>query len=71
LWPCKNCGHDNPDEAIVCENCGALMDEIGDSGDNKDSEDLFFDDEGILKLLELLSFMALFSGSKKHFFVGS
>jgi len=30
-----------------CENCGALMDEVGDSGDNKDSEDLFFDDEGI------------------------
>jgi hypothetical protein len=47
LWPCKSCGHDNPDDAIVCENCGALMDEIGDSGDNKDSEDLFFDDEGI------------------------
>jgi hypothetical protein len=40
LWPCKNCGHNNPDEAITCENCGALMDEIGDSGDNKDSEDL-------------------------------
>jgi hypothetical protein len=32
---------------IVCENCGALIDEVGDSGDNKDSEDLFFDDEGI------------------------
>jgi len=47
LWPCKSCGHDNPDDAIVCENCGALMDETGDSGDNKDSEDLFFDDEGI------------------------
>jgi uncharacterized membrane protein YvbJ len=47
MWPCKNCGHDNPDEATTCENCGALMDEIGDSGDNKDSEDLFFDDEGI------------------------
>jgi hypothetical protein len=27
---------------------GALKeDDIGDSGDNKDSEDLFFDDEGI------------------------
>jgi hypothetical protein len=26
---------------------GALMDEIGDSGDNKDSEDLFFDAEEI------------------------
>jgi hypothetical protein len=26
---------------------GALMDEVGDFGDNKDSEALFFDDEGI------------------------
>jgi hypothetical protein len=47
LWPCKNCGHNNLDEAITFENCGALMDEIGESGDNKDSEDLLFDDEGI------------------------
>jgi hypothetical protein len=47
LWPCKSCGHNNPDDTIICENCGALMDEIGDSGDNEDSEDLFFDDEGI------------------------
>ena len=47
MWHCKNCGHDNPDDAIVCEICGALMDDVGDSGDNKDSEDLFFDDEGI------------------------
>ena len=35
-----------PNEAIVCENCGALMDEIDDSGDNKDSEDLMLYDEG-------------------------
>jgi uncharacterized membrane protein YvbJ len=47
LWPCKSCGHDNLDDAVVCKICGALMDEVGDSGDNKDSEDLFFDDEGI------------------------
>jgi len=47
MWLCKSCGHDNPDDALVCENCGALMDEIGDSGDSQDSEDLFFDDEGI------------------------
>lgn len=47
MWPCKSCGHDNPDDALVCENCGALMDETGDSGDNQDSEDLIFDDEGI------------------------
>ena len=47
MWLCKNCGHDDPDDAVACEICGALMDEIGDSGDNKDSKDLFFDDEGI------------------------
>jgi hypothetical protein len=46
LWPCKNCVHNNPDEAITWENCGALMDEIGDSGDNTDSEDLMLYDEG-------------------------
>jgi uncharacterized membrane protein YvbJ len=47
LWPCAYCGHENDETSTVCENCGALMDEIGDSGDNKDSEDLFFDDEGL------------------------
>jgi uncharacterized membrane protein YvbJ len=47
MWPCKNCGRNNPDDVVACEICGALIDEIGDSGDNKDSEDLFFDDEGI------------------------
>jgi hypothetical protein len=31
---------------ITREFGSALMDEIGDSGDNKDSDDLFFDDEG-------------------------
>jgi hypothetical protein len=37
LWPCKSRGHENPDAAIVSENCGALRDEnIGDSGDNKE-----------------------------------
>jgi rubredoxin len=46
MWPCKNCGHENDEELSVCEECGALrFDEIGDSGDNQDSEDLFFDDE--------------------------
>ena len=48
LWPCPYCGHENSEELSVCENCGTLrFDEIGDSGDNKDPEDLFFDDEGI------------------------
>jgi len=46
LWPCSNCGHENPPEANICENCGAPRDDdAGDSGDNRDSEDLFFDDE--------------------------
>ena len=47
MWPCNNYGHNNPDDAVASEICGALMDEVRDSGDNKDSEDLFFDDEGI------------------------
>ena len=47
MWSCKNCGHNNPEDAVAYEICGALMDEVGDSGDKKDSEDLFFDDEGI------------------------
>jgi hypothetical protein len=46
LWTCEYCGHENCGELAACENCGALRgDDIGDSGDNKDSEDLFFDDE--------------------------
>jgi len=46
FWLCPNCGHENPPEANMCENCGAPKgDDIGDSGDNRDSEDLFFDDE--------------------------
>jgi len=46
LWNCKNCGHENKEESVTCEFCGALrFDEIGDSLDNQDSEDLFFDDE--------------------------
>jgi hypothetical protein len=32
---------------VTCEICGELIDEVGDSGDNKDAEDLFFDDQGI------------------------
>jgi hypothetical protein len=48
LWLCKYCGHENGEELSVCKECGTLrFDEIGDSGDNKESEDLFFDDEGI------------------------
>ncbi len=48
MWRCDYCGTENPEEAVACENCGALRDnDIGDSGDNRDSEDLFFDDEGI------------------------
>jgi hypothetical protein len=48
LWPCQYYGHENDEVLIVCENCGASRDDdIGDSGDKKDSEDLFFDDEGI------------------------
>lgn len=32
----------------MCEFCGALrFDEIGDSGDSRDSEDLFLKDEGL------------------------
>ncbi len=46
-WPSNRARHDYPDDEIICENCGALMDEIDYSGDNKDSEDLFFDDEGL------------------------
>ncbi len=46
LWPCPSCGYENPEEVAVCGNCGALRDDVaGDSGDNRDSEDLFFDDE--------------------------
>jgi uncharacterized membrane protein YvbJ len=48
MWPCKNCGHENKEESVACKFCGTLrFDEIGYSGDNTDSEDLFFDDEGI------------------------
>jgi predicted amidophosphoribosyltransferase len=48
LWICQYCGHENDEILTICDNCGASRnDDIGDSGDNKDSEDLFFDDEGI------------------------
>jgi rubrerythrin len=48
LWLCQYCGHENDETSTVCDNCGAIRDDnIGDSGDNKDSEDLIFDDEGI------------------------
>ncbi len=46
MWQCTYCGHENPNTAVVCENCSSFKDDdIGDSGDNRDSEDLFFDDE--------------------------
>ena len=48
LWPCQYCGRENDDTSTVCDNCGTPRDDdTGDSGDNKDSEDLFFDDDGI------------------------
>ncbi len=48
MWPCQYCGHENDEAATMCENCGAYRDDdIGDSGDNRDSEDLLFGDEGI------------------------
>ena len=48
MWPCSLCGRENSEKAAVCENCGTLRDDnIGDSGDNPDSEDLFFDDDNL------------------------
>jgi hypothetical protein len=48
MWTCSYCAHENDESSKVCENCGALRDDnIGDSMDNKDSEDLFFDYEGM------------------------
>jgi len=45
LWPCKNCGYENKEDSVACEFCGALrFNEVGDSGDNQDSEDVFFDE---------------------------
>ena len=45
MWTCESCGHQNPKQTVVCENCGALRNnDIGDSGDNRDSEDLFSDE---------------------------
>jgi uncharacterized membrane protein YvbJ len=48
MWVCEFCGQKNDEDSTVCENCGASRDEEQtDSMDNKDSEDLVFDDEGI------------------------
>ena len=45
LWSCKNCGRENKEDSVTCEFCGALrFDEVGDFGDNQDSEDLFHDE---------------------------
>ncbi len=45
-WLCPNCGHENPPEANMCQNCGAPKgDDIRDSDDNHDSEDSFFERE--------------------------
>jgi uncharacterized membrane protein YvbJ len=41
---CEYYGHENDENSVVCENCGALRGEE-DSYDNQDSEDLFLDDE--------------------------
>jgi rubrerythrin len=27
VWTCEICGHDNPDEEDICENCGAYKEE--------------------------------------------
>jgi hypothetical protein len=46
LWRCEHCGHENDESLVICENCGTPRDDdTGDSGDYRDSEDLFFDDE--------------------------
>jgi hypothetical protein len=49
MWVCQACCHENDDDgSTFCEKCGALREEdTTDSLDNKDSEDLFFDDEGV------------------------
>jgi hypothetical protein len=48
MWKCSFCGQENDESLTVCEKCGTLRDyDRGDSLDNKDSEDLFFDDEGV------------------------
>ena len=48
MWLCWSCGQENDEASPYCKNCGAPRDDdTGDSGDNRDSEDLFFDDEGI------------------------
>ncbi len=26
-WPCDNCGHENPEDEVICENCGAYRNE--------------------------------------------
>lgn len=42
VWPCEYCGHKNPEDVLVCENCGTHQETlVGDAGD-RDSEDLFF-----------------------------
>ena len=48
MCSCDLCGHGNTEDAVACEDCGTVGGNgTGDSGDNKDSEDLFFDDECI------------------------
>jgi hypothetical protein len=49
MWVCSFCDYQNYDiSRTTCENCGQPKgDDSGDSMDNKDSEELFFDDEGI------------------------
>lgn len=50
MSPCKNSDHKNAKNSAVYENCGSLRyDDIGDSGDNQDSEYLSFDDEYLVE----------------------
>ena len=40
MWECPVCGHFNPDEVDVCEDCGALRDEP-----EEDVDDEYLDEE--------------------------
>ena len=42
-WQCDECGHENPDDAVVCEQCG----ELKDSTERDDVPDDLFEDEDL------------------------
>ena len=42
-WQCEVCGHENPDDAVVCEQCG----EFKDSTERDDVPDDLFEDEDL------------------------